>query len=495
MNVALITEGTYPYHFGGVSVWCDQLIRGLPDYRFCVVSLVATGAEDVAWPLPDNVSSVVAVPLWGPPRARPRKGRRGADPSILLLHRLVDTLLDTSADAQQRFGRVLHEIFEYAQHADLTAGFASQEALRMVTEVWQQRWSDGGPQAPTLHDALTAVQLLEHSLRPLSQPPVQADVVHASANGLGVLPALTAKWRYGTPVIITEHGIYLREHYLACRPGPYRWTVKALFLAFQRRLCALGYQEAAVIAPGNVYNRRWEERLGARPASIRTVYNGVDPANFPALAGEPGVPSISWVGRVDPIKDLETLLRAFSLVHENMPEARLRLFGSPPKGREPYLERCRALAADLGITEVASFEGRVGNVRDAYAAGSIVVLSSVSEGFPYSLIEAMTCGRACVATDVGGVAEAVGDTGFLVPPRSPEPMARACLALLADAGLRRRLGTAARARALEFFTLDGAITAFDEIYGFLGSGRPMPTAAAEPDPLQLPDNLLQPGAA
>jgi glycosyltransferase involved in cell wall biosynthesis len=132
------------------------------------------------------------------------------------------------------------------------------------------------------------------------------------------------------------------------------------------------------------------------------VYNGVDPANFPMLDGEPEEPVISWAGRVDPIKDLETLLRAFSLVHKEMPEAKLRLFGSPPKGRESYLERCQALAAELGIAEAATFEGHLDNVHLAYEAGRIVVLSSVSERFPYSLIEAMTCGRTCVATDVSG---------------------------------------------------------------------------------------------
>ena len=101
-----------------------------------------------------------------------------------------------------------------------------------------------------------------------------------------------------------------------------------------------------------------------------------------------------------------------------------------------------------------------------------MALSSVSEGFPYSLIEAMTCGRACVATDVGGVTEAVGDTGLVVPPRSPKRMARACLTLLRDDDLRHRLGAAARTRALKNFTVDGAISAFDEIYSFVSAPGP-----------------------
>ena len=76
MDVALIGEGTYPHQFGGVSVWCDQLVRGMPDYDFLLVALVATGTEPVRWSLPDNVTSVAAVPLWGPPPPGPAPRRR-----------------------------------------------------------------------------------------------------------------------------------------------------------------------------------------------------------------------------------------------------------------------------------------------------------------------------------------------------------------------------------------------------------------------------------
>ena len=272
-------------------------------------------------------------------------------------------------------------------------------------------------------------------------------------------------------MIVTEHGVYMREHYLHLRHPQFGWPVKDLYLRFLRRLCTLGYQEAEVITPGNVYNKRWEAELGAETTRIQTVYNGVDPAVFPVLTEEPEVPTISWVGRIDPIKDLVTLLRAFSLVIREIPQARLRIFGSPPQGGEAYLERCRAEAAELGLGEQATFEGRVPDIREAYAAGNVFVLCSISEGFPYSLIEAMACGRACVGTDVGGVSEALGDAaGLVVPPRSPAALADACVRLLRDDGLRRTLGAAARARAVEHFTVDRAVSAFDELYQLLGSG-------------------------
>ena len=510
MKVALIAEGTYPHQLGGVSVWCDQLVRGMPDHTFVLVPLVATGIEPVRWQLPPNVTSVETMPLWGPPPTVPRprppwRGARPPQPRRRLrgqlpqrplarpghrppLRELIDILLIQPPQAQDRFAAVLREMFEYAQAASLPAALASEDAVWALTTAWRDRWpgppSPGAPAVPTLNDAVMAMQLIEHSLRPLSHRPVEADVVHAVTNGLGILPALAARWRHGTPLIVTEHGIYLREHYLHMRRAPYRWPVKELYLRFLRRLCTVGYEEADLITPGNVYNKRWEQKLGAYPLRLRTIYNGVDPAEFPALDGEPAVPTITWAGRIDPIKDLETLLRAFSLVQQEIPDARLRIFGSPPRGRESYLHRCQALAADLGIGPATTFEGRVADIQDAYAAGQVVVLCSISEGFPYTLIEAMACGRPCVATDVGGVTEALGDTGLVVSARAPADLAWACRTLLGSAGLRRRLGAAARQRALEYFTVDRAVRAFDELYRELGAGRPLPAepAGAPGDP-------------
>ncbi len=87
MDVTLTSEGAYPHSFGGVSVWCDQLVRRSSGIRFDLVSLVATGSEPTVWQLPENVASLTAIPLWGPqaPR-RTRQGRRarcGVPPAAL----------------------------------------------------------------------------------------------------------------------------------------------------------------------------------------------------------------------------------------------------------------------------------------------------------------------------------------------------------------------------------------------------------------------------
>lgn len=481
-RVTLLTEGTYPHSHGGVSVWCDQLVQGMPDLDFDVLAVTGTGREPLVWELPAHVTRVRSVPMWGaPPEGRPPRGR-SRDRLAAAYERFLTALLDPRA--QDGFAPALYAMAGAAGDGGLSAFLRGDRAIALLSSVWNRPGLAVREARPTVHDALTATSLLEHALRPLAVPPPESGVAHAVSGGVAALPGLAALERHGVPLLLTEHGVYLRERYLGYRTAPYRWPVKAVVLGFFRLLAEETYRRAALITPGNRYNRLWEEQGGAAPESIRTVYNGVDPAAFPPAGPEPQALTLSWAGRVDPIKDLETLIRAFSLVRARLPDVRLRLFGGTPRGGEAYRERCEALAAELGHADAVTFEGRVDDIKDAYAAGNIVMLSSISEGFPFTLIEAMSCGRATVSTDVGGVREAVGETGLVVPPRDPAAMAAAALELLGDPARRRAMGEAARLRVIEQFTLRQTIDTFRAIY------RELPTVKKE-----LPERIVLPAPA
>ncbi|MDT0568225.1 GT4 family glycosyltransferase PelF [Streptomyces sp. DSM 3412] len=477
-RVTLLTEGTYPHSHGGVSVWCDQLVQGMPDLDFDVIAVTGTGREPLAWDVPAHVRRVLSVPMWGdPPEGRAPRGR-ARHRLATAYERFLTALLDPGAE--DGFAPALYELARAAADGTLSPFLRSDRAIAQLAAVWNRPGLAVREARPTLHDALTATSLLEHALRPLAAPSPETGVAHAVSGGVAVLPGLAALERHGVPLLLTEHGVYLRERYLGYRTAPYRWPVKAVVLGFFRLLAEETYRRAALITPGNRYNRLWEEQGGADPESIRTVYNGVDPAAFPPAGPEPETLTLSWAGRVDPIKDLETLIRAFALVRAELPDTRLRLFGGTPRGGEAYRERCEALAVQLGHGDAVTFEGRVDDIKDAYAAGNVVMLSSISEGFPFTLIEAMSCGRATVSTDVGGVREAVGDTGLVVPPRDPEAMARAALELLGDPARRRAMGEAARLRVIEQFTLRQTIDTFRAIY------LELPTRARRSTTVEIP---------
>ncbi|MGW0336130.1 GT4 family glycosyltransferase PelF [Streptomyces sp. NPDC003011] len=483
-RVTLLTEGTYPHSHGGVSVWCDQLVQGMPDIDFDVIAVTGTGREPAVWDLPAHVSHLLSVPMWGaPPEGRAPRGR-ARNQLAAAYEQFLTALVDPRAEAG--FPPALYAMARAAADGALSPFLRGDRAVTILADVWNRPGRAVREARPTLHDALTATALLEHALRPLAAPAPEDGVAHAVSGGVAVLPGLAALERHGVPLLLTEHGVYLRERYLGYRTAPYRWPVKAVVLGFFRLLAEESYRRASLITPGNRYNRLWEEQGGADPESIRTVYNGVDPAAFPPAGPEPEALTLSWAGRVDPIKDLETLIRAFSLVRAQLPDSRLRLFGGTPRGGEAYRERCEALAAGLGHADAVTFEGRVDDIKDAYAAGTIVMLSSISEGFPFTLIEAMSCGRATVSTDVGGVREAVGDTGLVVPPRDPDAMAAAALDLLRDPGRRRAMGEAARLRVIEQFTLRQTIDTFRSIY------LELPTRTRQPEHLTTTSQVLAP---
>lgn len=478
-HVTMLTEGTYPHVHGGVSTWCDQLVRGMPEVDFNVIALTGSGREPVTWELPRNVYRHTSFPLWGPPPSRTRRSAlRGK------AHRrfaaLYETFLLSLLDpAHEGFSEALGEFARLARAGRLTPALRSESVLRLLMDVWTRPGLATAPAEPTIHDALTATDLLEHALRPLSVRIPPDSVAHAVSSGLATLPALAAKRLDQVPFLLTEHGIYLRERYLGYRTAAQRWPVKALMLGFYRELNSEGYRQADLITPVNQYNRRWEERGGADAERIRTVYNGVDPHAFPEAGPEPEVPTLSWCGRIDPIKDLETLIRAYAFMRRELPALRLRLFGPVPAGCEEYRLRLEKLAAELGVGDGISYEGRIDEVAKAYAAGSVVMLSSISEGFPFSIIEAMSCGRTTVSTDVGGVREAVGDTGLVVPPREPETMARATLALLRDDERRAELGRMSRKRVVEKFTLHQSVDGFRHIYRELAGQPVLPVRAGD----------------
>lgn len=465
----LVSEGGYPYANGGVSVWCDQLVRAMPGRDFRVVALTGHGRALPVFDLPGNVVSVTDIPIWS--RASTARGPRGRvrDRFLEVFGRLLAATLSPTATTSD-FATAMRALYEYAQTENLSAALSSADSVTLVADVWDASRlgrSGLGPEqrsSVSLGEAAIVMGMVEHMLRPLSLPPVTGDIVHCTSNGLVALVALGAKWTNNTPVVLSEHGVYLRERYLSYRESTLGWAVKYTLLRLTKAITELLYAEADVIAPGNVYNRRWQVRLGADPESIVTVYNGVDPGDFPQARDEPAEPTLVFIGRIDPIKDLETLIRSFALTVSEIPQARLRVFGVAPAGGQQYLARCQELAVELEIAERVVFEGRSASAWDAYAAGQVVVLSSISEGFPYTVIEAMATGRPTVSTDVGGVLEAVGDTGLVVPARDPEAFSAACVTLLRDGELRSRLGAAARARVLELFTLEKSMGALNAIY-------------------------------
>jgi glycosyltransferase involved in cell wall biosynthesis len=152
---------------------------------------------------------------------------------------------------------------------------------------------------------------------------------------------------------------------------------------------------------------------------------------------------------------------------------RFRLYGSAAAGNEEYLARCLALHRSLRLEQGVTFEGYAESTSAAFADADLVVLSSISEGFPYSTLEAMLCGRPVVATGVGGIREQVSSScGRIVRPRDPQALGEAILDLLGDGEAWALLARAARDRVASLFTIEQFRATHRELY----TGVPAPEA-------------------
>ncbi|MFE9936220.1 DUF3492 domain-containing protein [Streptomyces hirsutus] len=532
MRIGLLTEGGYPYVSGDAGLWCDRLVRGLGHHEFDVYAFSRSEAqEDGGWvPLPPQVGRVRTAPLWTAEDDGVVYGRRArrrfaehygelaavlctSDPGPASDPAAPGTGGTTRAPAEaDRFTGALYGLAELARdEGGLVAALRSETAVRALERACRAPHVLPAAREARVSDLLAVAAHLHEALRPLSLDWYEedglgaVDLCHAASGGTAALPGLLAGHFFDVPLLVTEYGVRLRTHYLT-RPDSSP-AVRSLLAAFHGRLAAETYRRAAFITPGNTHARRWQERCGADRAKVRTVHPGMDAAPFAEVGESPeraDPHTLVWTGRVEPAKDLVSLLHAFAGIRAAEPGARLRIIGGPagPEGAA-YLEHCRELAARFfpdgtgaphadGAGPV-SFEEIGGpglaGPADAYAAAAVTVLSSVVEGFPTGLVEAMLAGRATVSTDVGAVVEVVGGTGLVVPPRDPQAFAEACVSLLRDPERRARLGAAARARALELFTVEQNIAAFHDLYLEIvartparrvrlnGTGDPLPFAA------------------
>lgn len=232
--------------------------------------------------------------------------------------------------------------------------------------------------------------------------------------------------------------------------------------------------------------RNWlVEKVGIDPSKVVCIPNGIDATGFvvgPAkkqsrpLLGSfapPGTILIGTVGRLDPVKDQAGLIAAFNLLCASAPQLRSRL-RLAIAGEGPQRTVLEAQIAELGLAPQVCLLGNREDVPALLAEFDIFVLSSIAEGMPGVLLEAMAAGLPVVATEVGGVNEVVlrGVTGLLVPPSNPSLLSDALSNYVSDEALRVRHGSAGRRKAETGFSLDQMVAAYVELYDELLEAQP-----------------------
>ena len=207
---------------------------------------------------------------------------------------------------------------------------------------------------------------------------------------------------------------------------------------------------------------RWDliDECSAASAKTQTVYNGVDPSAFPSQPNrqkfrqELGMtqgPVLVTIGRLTEQKGHRYLLRAFPDLLNTWPQLCCVFVGEGE-----LQDALHRMAIDLGVERACRFVGGREDIVDILAAADLFVLPSLSEGFPFVVLEALAMGLPVVASRVNGVPELIEDhkTGLLVSPRDPQSLAKAIRKVLSDPTVASRMGAEGRAVVQERFTVD-----------------------------------------
>lgn len=281
------------------------------------------------------------------------------------------------------------------------------------------------------------------------------------------------------PAFDLWHSFHYSDDYtepiIARMAGAQAWVFTKKNMGWGSRAWSCRSRFAARIAAQNGDMMREFFRTKGLRSKARLVPRGVDCLRFsphaPAtlqIRALRNIPSdstvVSCVAHLVPVKGHPTLLQALA----ELPEVHMVLAGNPLD--RDYAASLHQLVAQLNLGERVHFLGRVQNVPSLLTESDMFVLPTWAkwrmEGCPVALLEAMACGKACVATDIPGSRDLVehGRSGWLVPPEDPKALAAALRQLVASPALRQQLGNAARQRVIDHFTVEREVAAHESLY-------------------------------
>ncbi len=315
-----------------------------------------------------------------------------------------------------------------------------------------------------LNEVWTAFQLLQRNIHALSVEIPKVDIIHCAMAWIPSLTAIYAKSESNCPMLVTEHGVQFKEILINYNDSVLDAPSKILWEVFAKNIVNTIYSIADEVTSVCQANLFWEESLNVNRSKIKVIYNGVDVSKFRPIQVErkDQRPTVVYVGRIDIFKDIITLIQAINYAKNEVKDIKCLIYGSSTDLQ--YSLKCFKKVKELQLEENVKFMGYTKDPQMAYNSGDVVAITSIIEGFPYTVIEAMACRKAVVATDVGGVRESLDCCGLIVRSLHPREIADAIVTLLKDRNLRNMYATASIKRVRETFTKEKMIDLYRKEY-------------------------------
>lgn len=467
-DVCIILEGAYPYVAGGVSSWTHDLVNAQEHLTFHIVALSADSSPKILrFELPPNVVGITEIVLQQPETRTPQG--RAIERLIADLEPPLARLLKHGGLPDYR--AVLAAIRRQPTIATRAALMNSEPAFEMLERMYEQ----SVPGSSFLNYFWSWRALAGGLFSVLLADLPHARLYHAVSTGYAGLVMARAVVETGRPGLLTEHGIYTNERrveiamadWLADKlPGSLdiegrRRDLRDVWIDAFTGYSRACYEACSRITTLYTGNQTLQIRDGAPKDKLAIIPNGIDYDSLSRIPRDTShrPPTVALIGRVVPIKDIKTYIRAAALLRGLVPGVRVLLLG--PTDEDPqYFRECEEMVSHLGLTDTFEFMGRV-KLHDYLGRVDVIALTSISEAQPLVLLEAGAASVPGVATDVGSCRDIIlgradeepplGAGGFVTSLSNPLATAKGLADLLIDPELRKRCGEAIRRRTEKYY--------------------------------------------
>ena len=295
IDVLLISEGTYPFNHGGVSTWAHNLCNEISNVDYTLYAINALVEPKPKYKLSNNVKEVIQVPIWSSEEpfdcinynikySEIVKKREFTTEEIIVsefapkFKRFIKTIYSKEQSVEVLDDCFFH-MWKFFDEYDFKVTMTSKCIWDTFCDTLNEELPDAELEKITLEDITIAMRWIYRFLIPIAIEVPKMDISHITISGIAVLPALALKYKYNTPILVTEHGVFIRERLIAISSADYSFFLKKMLIHFSECITRLVYYHSKVITTVSKFNIAWEESYGADVSKTKVIYNGVD-SNF-----------------------------------------------------------------------------------------------------------------------------------------------------------------------------------------------------------------------
>ncbi|MEO2083481.1 MAG: GT4 family glycosyltransferase PelF [Desulfurobacteriaceae bacterium] len=493
-DVLLVAEGTYPYIRGGVSTWIHQLITSLSEFSFGILFL-GSRREDysgIQYEIPKNVLFIKEFYLFDEFNEQDK-----SEPKALKKN---ENLLKKLRYLHQQLKRNSTDLPEYFHKKDFFLREIKKEEFLHGKTSWEficESYMNFAEDLPFV-DYFWTVRNIHSPLWKIASIVEEAGnfgLVHSPSTGYAGFLASLIKNSYNSPFILTEHGIYIKERkidilnsdWIQDRRFFYQKEygeidhLREMWINFFIDLGKITYKAASTIISLFEDARKVQISLGAPIEKTKVIPNGVKIEVYEkARKNQDRLPVIALIGRVVPIKDIKTFIKAMRIVVDRNSSVEGWIIG--PTDEDPdYFEECKKLIEVLNLENNIKFLG-FQRTSDILGKFKLTTLTSISEGMPLVILESFAAGIPCVATDVGSCRQLIygglneedrklGRAGRIATVANPGDVAKGYLELLENEDEWQKCSRVAFERVSRFYRFEMFINSYRKLYKDFLNGR------------------------